>query len=183
MRLKFFKEAVSVATGLLMIYFIAYYSVVFFKGKEIWFFYVSIAITALFTKLAVSYALNPKSLSTDIKGELTKGEAGEFHIVSIPLLLFFSFSLTSYYGWLSYGEKFLIVESSGPITWLAYGLDNFIRATLFDFAEIYGIDLSKIEHNTSILPSTFVFVFRTAMSLSFITIIWFSIKHTIKNQS
>ncbi|EPM7859483.1 hypothetical protein ACTQ75_004649, partial [Vibrio alginolyticus] len=126
----FFKESAYIIVGLFLIYLLVYL-LGSITGVAIYAFYTLLGITVVLTVLLLSYAFIPSFLHEDFDEELKKGEAGEFHVISLPLLLFFSFSLTSYLGWCSYGEGFMTANNSNPLIWLAYGVDNFVRAAFF----------------------------------------------------
>lgn len=51
--------------------------------------------------------------------------------------------------------------------WMVFALDNFIRAAVFDFLETYHFSLSKI-NSENYYVLTFVFVFKSVLSLYFI---------------
>lgn len=68
--------------------------------------------------------------------------------------------------WLQFGDG--VFQLPGPpddVTWLLYLLDNFIRAILFDAAEIYGWDVSGVRHADNLPAATLVFVFRFTLGL------------------
>lgn len=121
--------------------------------------------------LMVYWAFNPKQLEKDIDADLKKGEAGDFHLVGLPSLVIWLFLIASFSGWKAYGSAFLIVPSGSPLDWLAYMVDNLVRTVFLDFAEIYRLKLSPIEHAAAFWPATFVFVFRTALSVGLINLV------------
>ncbi|MCX8774030.1 hypothetical protein NOK96_24455 [Vibrio parahaemolyticus] len=166
---KFSIESAYVIVGLLVIYLVMY-SLGHIDFLVPFLFFVALTVTAVLTGLHVYYALSPKSLLADVSAELEKGEAGEFYTISLPITILVFFSSTSFLGWRYCGDSFMLVETNGPLEWLLYGVDNFFRAVFFDAAEIYGLDLSKIEHSGGVIPSTFVFLFRAAISLSVISV-------------
>lgn len=91
-------------------------------------------------------------------------------LVLVPWITGVLFGCSAYLGWRAYGDDFMIARpDAGLLDWAAYVCDNFIRVALLDFAETYRLRASDIEHASGVWPSTFVFAFRSLLSLSLIS--------------
>lgn len=149
-----------------------------------WIFYGAISALGLFCYLILSWSLNPKELEDEVSKDLEKGELGEFYLVGLPCLLFSAFTVTSYFGWKLHGDAFISVqEGTHPIQFVFYGFDNIIRALCLDVCEVYRLKISNIEHANGFLPSTFVFVFRSTLSIALISVVFRSAKMIWKRKS
>jgi len=58
-------------------------------------------------------------------------------------------------------------SSSYEYQWMLYALDNFIRSVMFDFLETYHIKISRIDSSNNWIL-TFVFIFKSTLSIFFI---------------
>ncbi|GAB3536297.1 MULTISPECIES: hypothetical protein [Photobacterium] len=170
-----FKDVLGLSIVLLVFYLIAY-GIGFIESMTVYAFYTALIMTSGAAINLVGATLSPQYFDEELKSNLDNGGKDVVYVLTMPFLLFFSFSAASYLGWQAYGSDFMLLGSNNPLAWLAYGADNFIRAACFDFAEIYHFDLSQIEHNEEYWPSTFVFVFRTAMSISVVTVVFKAVK-------
>lgn len=175
----FWTESLSTVFGLIIIFVFIYY-LGFISEVVKPLFYILLSLTGLLCFLVLTYALKPLVLERDIMDDISK-EEGEFYPIGLPFLLYITFSATAYMGWCAYGKDFMVVQESGPLTWLAYGLDNIVRSVFLDIAETYRLDLSHIEHANSFWPSTFIFVFRTSLSVSLLSMVTFSL-NTIRKR-
>jgi FtsH-binding integral membrane protein len=87
-----------------------------------------------------------------------------------PWIVALLFGCTSYLGWCAYGDKFMLARNDSDLwDWAAYVADNFIRVALLDLAETYHFRASDIEHANAMWPATFVFMFRSLLSLSLVS--------------
>lgn len=67
--------------------------------------------------------------------------------------------------------------SSYDYQWMLYAIDNFIRSVVFDFLETYHIKISRIDSNNNWVL-TFVFIFKSFLSIFFIKSVMNLIKST-----
>lgn len=92
------------------------------------------------------------------------------NISVVPIVYCLSFILTTKALWVFYGGQFFDIEEPiNDMSWVIYLIDNIIRVVFCDFAEVFGITISKINHNKdSILICSYVFAFRTMLGISVI---------------
>jgi hypothetical protein len=91
-------------------------------------------------------------------------------LLQLPWLAGSLFGCASFLGWRIYGAEFMVgAEGSDLWDWVGYTIDSYVRAGLFDLAETYGLRISPIQHAAAFWPSTFVFLFRTALSIGLIS--------------
>lgn len=100
-------------------------------------------------------------------------------MVLVPWIIGVLFGCSAYLGWRTYGDDFMIARPDvGLLDWAAYVCDNFIRIAFLDFAETYRLRVSDIEHANGLWPCTFVFLFRSLLSLSLISY-WLAISRRL----
>lgn len=172
-RLKIFAAIVGVPIQFGLIYYMSIHLFLFmglFFGKALYFFYFLVFLTLGFCLNIIETAYK------SIDREFTEYHNGQrrfssHHAALQPAMLLGLFVATSMLGRAHFGESFLVVPEQLDVWWdlPLYGLDNFIRAVLWDFAEIYRLDLSEIEHGDGFWATTFVFVVRTSLAISFLS--------------
>tara|TARA_R110000868_G_scaffold243511_1_gene499484 strand:+ start:559 stop:1116 length:558 start_codon:yes stop_codon:yes gene_type:complete len=140
------------------------------RDKAVWVFYPSMFFCLYFCFYVVKYAFNLSVVRRDVDIEFANGESAETYFIVPSAVIYTLFTAASYSGWVLFGESFVTGGNDSYMSWLAYGLDNYIRAVMFDFAEVYRFDLSTIEHASGFWPSTFVFIVRTSLSISVLSI-------------
>ena len=161
----FFTILISIIAGILLeslpyenIFLLLAY-VVFF----LWFGYRSLLY-------AFNYKAAYKNLKLDIK---TRDSKLDFNLSNFPPFAFvITFGLISKQLYHIDNNLFDVITATQNNTlfksqWMIFAIDNFIRATVFDFLETYHFHLSSIDsHNLYIL--SFIFLFKTVLSIYFV---------------
>lgn len=129
-------------------------------------FYLPLTINLL------TYPLRPRLWQHSYTDSTIGGglPGGVFSAFALQLL---SFSFLARGAWMFGGQqhfRFLYREGSDPLIWILYGVDNFVRAILFDVAEIYGFSISGIDHERTIPMATFVLTYRMGLSLGLLSV-------------
>jgi len=128
-----------------------------------------------------------KSIKADID---TRDSKLDFNLSYIPLLGFvvifglICHQLFLYDNSLFVKNSSIIANSPFDCAWMLYAIDNFIRSVLFDFLETYHFKISQIDSNNNLIL-TFVFIFKSTLSIFFIKALFNLIKATkkIENQN
>ena len=87
--------------------------------------------------------------------------------IFLTLSIIAAFSLLSFLAYKHFGSQ---VFSQVPadvswLDWLAFGTDNFLRVVLMDIPEVYGIQISRLSHNTEqIVFSSIILAFRIVLA-------------------
>ena len=124
------------------------------------------------TQLVHAVTRNEEEFRKELASAASANTPWKENLVGLPIAFFTMFVLVSFVGWRNYGDSLFVAGSENPLRWVAYGIDNVIRACLFDFAEIFRFDLSKIEHASGFLPPMFVLLTRAAFAGYFLRIVW-----------
>ncbi|MBI5817688.1 MAG: hypothetical protein HZA88_01785 [Verrucomicrobia bacterium] len=147
-------------------------------------FVISIITYSMVLFLATSYAAKPSRFFVELKAEMKKRGEPDFFLVGLPGVLFGSFVVLSHSMSIIWPNRFFHVPPDATLTtWLAYGLDNIIRAALLDFGEIYFIDVSGIDHTRNFLACTLVFSFRTILSFTLIAVFFRAWRQSLSSRS
>ena len=117
------------------------------------------------------WSIWPKELDDEIEESLDKGEdVFNAYAITYPFAFCGFFALCSFCVFKIYGEAAYANGLEGFQHWVMYLVDRVFRATFFDFAETFYIDLSKIEHQPEFLLCLFVFSFRTTAGISLLSL-------------
>jgi len=122
--------------------------------------------------LSLMYSFRPLTFIHELNKEKSAYGMPDFYLVGIPFGLFATFvSVSHSINALWPGTCFsLAPNATALIAWILWGVDNVIRAALLDFGEIYFIDISGIDHKKGFLVCSFVFSFRTVLSIGLVSL-------------
>ena len=92
------------------------------------------------------------------------------HFFVIPLGYLISFYLIVRALWMFLGTTPFgaLPPEVSELTWLWYVVDNLVRVLLLDWAEVYGVSVSGVDHSRVWWMSTLVFSFRFALSMGIV---------------
>lgn len=124
-----------------------------------------------FLVLILRYSLSPTALEKDIEKNVSKGEAGDYFLVGIPVLFCYAFAVSALFMSRIWGEMLFTGSRESALNWILYLIDNLIRAGLMDFAETYRLQVSPIDHTRNFFVCSFVFSFRTTISIGLFSIV------------
>lgn len=144
----------------------------FFVQKHERMFWATVAIFSVVCLFAIQ--MSRKTFREMIKLSVSTSTAERFGIsthVLMPFALVGSFLVVMISGEKTYGEQFVTADSLSVKSWLLYGLDNIMRASFFDFAEVFYIDLSKIEHANNFFCNSTVFIFRLILAATLLSML------------
>ncbi|MGE0023334.1 MAG: hypothetical protein AB7S70_06865 [Hyphomicrobium sp.] len=141
--------------------------------------------------LILYWSYDPAALQQDMESDLAKGDAGDFHLIGVPGLLFFAFlALCSGLAALYPGEFFVNApdfDSAGLATyvvaWLLYLFDNVLRVALLDFLEVFYLTTSTIRHSENVWACALVFSFRLVLTLSLLQYVFSSWRYYMSRRT
>ena len=132
---------------------------------------ISIILYVVTCILYLLFISDPSGLRETIEKDAKEGSNLSYYTVFMPTLLCSAFILCSYTTWQIWQSKVYVNGTDSMLDWGIYLIDNLIRGCCLDFAETFYIDISKIQHTRNILISTFVFSFRSVVSLSLLRVV------------
>ena len=91
--------------------------------------------------------------------------------ITIPFSFCGFFALASFSIFMIWGADAYPQGQEGLGPWVYYLADNLFRATMFDFAETFYLDISSIEHAKVFLLCFFVFSFRTIAGIGLLSLV------------
>jgi len=123
--------------------------------------------------LSLLYSFRPLIFLREVRKEISGYGEPDFYLVGIPFGLFATFVIVSHsINAVWPGTCFSVTpNATRSFAWVLYGIDNVIRAVLLDFAEIYFVDISGIDHKKGFWVCSFVFSFRTVLSIGLVSLI------------
>jgi hypothetical protein len=146
----------------------------------IWFGYRSLTF-------AFKYKKAQSSIKADIDSRDSKLDLNPSLIPPFGFVV--TFGLICHQLFLYDSSLFVINSATMPNSpydyeWMIYAIDNFIRSVMFDFLETYHVKISQIDSNNNWIL-TFVFIFKSTLSIFFIKALLNLIKATklIENQN
>ena len=120
----------------------------------------------------LKWSLMPQELEKEIEVSIDQGEdAFNTYAVTIPFSFCGFFALASFSIFMIWGADAYPLGREGFMPWVQYLADNLFRATLFDFAETFYLDISPIEHANVFLLCLFVFSFRTIAGVGLLSLV------------
>jgi len=136
-------------------------------------FGVSLMMYLVLLTLIAYFLRSPNLYLSEVQREVSRGGTPDFLLVGVPMGFFGSFvALTHSMATLWPGQYFRAPIDTPASSWVLYGFDNIIRATLLDFGEIFFIDVSRIDHEHNLIACTIVFSFRTILSIGLVVIVF-----------
>lgn len=159
--------------NILLVFFFAAWYFAHWGGAAAW-------ITLIFSLLTylcigfdlLTWSLKPKELEQKIEKAVEEGEdVFNVYAVTIPFSFCGFFALASFSVFMIWGVEAYPHGEEGFVPWVQYLADNLFRALLFDFAETFYLDISKIEHSNLFWLCLFVFSFRTIAGIGLLSLV------------
>ena len=166
------KHSIWTFNGLLFFFFAAWYFA-HWGGGAAW-------VTLGFSMLVyfclgydlLNWSLKPDVLEKKIEKSAEEGEdIFNVYAVTIPFSFCGFFALASFSIFMIWGNAAYPNGKEGFLPWVQYLADNLFRATMFDFAETFYLDISKIEHSNIFWLCLFVFSFRTIAGIGLLSLV------------
>lgn len=166
------RHSIWTFNALLVFFFVAWY-IAHLGGVAAW-------VTLVFSMLMylclgydlLHWSLKPHELERKIEKSAEKGEdVFNVYAVTIPFSFCGFFALASFSIFMIWGQAAYPLGQEGFGAWVVYLADNVFRATMFDFAETFYLDISNIEHSGYFLLCLFVFSFRTIAGIGLLSLV------------
>jgi len=157
----------------LFVFFFAAWFFAHFGGAAAW---VSLVFSVLMY-LSLGYgllkwSLDPRELEKKFEESIEQGEdVFNTYAITIPFSFCGFFALASFSIFMIWGTDAYPEGQEGLGPWVYYLADNLFRATMFDFAETFYLDISPIEHSKIFLLCFFVFSFRTIAGIGLLSLV------------
>ena len=178
------KHSIWTFLALFIFFFVAWYFA-HWGGVAVW---LTLGFSLL-AYLSISYdllkwALEPHELDRKIEQSLEEGEdVFNVYAVTIPFSFCGFFALASFSIFMIWGVDAYPNGEEGFLTWVQYLADNLFRAIMFDFAETFYIDISKIEHANVFLLCLLVFSFRTIAGIGLLSLVLRAARQVVQRWS
>ena len=118
------------------------------------------------------WSLEPEELDKQFEESIDQGEdVFNTYAITIPFSFCGFFALASFSIFMIWGTDAYPAGQEGLGPWVYYLADNLFRATMFDFAETFYLDISSIEHTKVFLLCFFVFSFRTIAGIGLLSLV------------
>ena len=162
----------------LLVFFFAAWYFAHWGGAAAWVTLVfSLTMYLSLCYALLSWALNPHELEKKFDESLKEGEdIFNIYAVTLPFSFCGFFALASFSIFMIWGTDAYPHGEKGLLPWAQYLADNLFRGTMFDFAETFYFDISKIEHANHFLLCLLVFSFRTVAGIGLLSLVFRAIK-------
>jgi len=139
------------------------------KGVTFW---MGAFLFVVFSIVMTGYALSPSDLERDIEHDLARGEKGEYFIIGMPYLHFWSMVLLVRGIWNQFGPAaFPAANNPTFYDWTAFVLDRFLGVVLFDAPDTFEFHFCAIEPGPSKWLRALLFLYKFVVSIAFISIL------------
>ena len=162
----------------LLVFFFAAWYFAHWGGAAAWVTLVfSLTMYLSLCYALLSWALNPHELEKKFDESLKEGEdIFNVYAVTLPFSFCGFFALASFSIFMIWGTDAYPHGEKGLLRWAQYLADKLFRGTMFDFAETFYFDISKIEHANHFLLCLLVFSFRTVAGIGLLSLVFRAIK-------
>ena len=178
------KHSIWTFFALLIFFFVAWYFA-HWGGIAAWLTLGFSLVAYLFISYdLLKWSLEPHELDKKIEQSLEEGEdVFNVYAVTIPFSFCGFFALASFSIFMIWSQGAYPNGQEGFLPWVQYLADNLFRAVMFDFAETFYIDISKIEHANVFLLCLLVFSFRTIAGIGLLSLVLRAAKKVVHRMS
>lgn len=157
----------------LFVFFFAAWFFAHFGGTAAWVSLVfSMSMYLCLGYGLLRWSLEPQELEKQFQESIEQGEdVFNTYAITIPFSFCGFFALASFSIFMIWGADAYPQGQEGLGPWVYYLADNLFRATMFDFAETFYLDISSIEHAKVFLLCFFVFSFRTIAGIGLLSLV------------
>jgi hypothetical protein len=146
-------------------------------GLSLWLGGFMMIVTSI---VSLNYALNPAELMQDIEKDLKKGEVGDFYLLGIPYLHYWSAVLLFRGIWNQWGTAaFSNPADPNLLDWLTFVLDRFLGVVLFDAPDVFGFRTSRVDPVQTFWLSLVIWVYKFVVAVGFIVILVASYRRVV----